>query len=203
MQGVLNESAFSSEKAFSHWKFMARGGSAHGVKGGIHDPNEVKIRRGSTLFRIGHSLNANGRVSDAINLSSPWWMTDEDFLDLCHSVQTIGSMDLQTLGRYKLSVKEAYGQFDTVFQVETLGALGAFCGYGNPVFEKVGAQKNAPVRALAWPGHPIRQYFIPGLRNWDGQRTDLSDRAFVPRPPVRAYKWLANHDRILNGRRPR
>ncbi|HEV2675475.1 MAG TPA: hypothetical protein VGV37_13105 [Aliidongia sp.] len=193
----MNEAEFADPRRYDRWRAKAMGWDEVGrsAEGGMHDMREIKIRRGSVLFRIGHSRSDRGAVPDAINLSSPWWMSDESFLDLCSSVRIIGG-ELQSLGRYKLSVAERYGVFDTVFQVVTSGALGAFRGAGVPVFE--GGSNGQPLRPLAWPGREIPQYFIPGLRDLDSNKpTGLADKTFVPRPAMPVSTWMQHLDRLI------
>ncbi|GGF36143.1 hypothetical protein GCM10011611_48210 [Aliidongia dinghuensis] len=193
MLGVLNEAEFADPKRLERWRAKAMGWdeAQRRAEGGIHDLREMKIRRGSVLFRIGHSTSARGAVPDEINLSSPWWMSDEAFLDICASARITG-IELQSLGRYKLSVAERYGVFDLVFQVITCGPLGTFRGIGVPVFD--GPEGDRP---LAWPGREVPQYFIPGLRDLDSNRpTGLAREAFVQRPNVPVGRWMQHLDAL-------
>lgn len=196
MLGVLNEAEFANPDRYERWRSKAMGWDEmrRRAEGGIYDMREMKIRRGSVLFRIGHSKSDRGAVPNEINLSSPWWMSDEAFLDICASVRITG-IELQSLGRYKLSVADRYGVFDTVFQVVTCGPLGAFRGVGVPVFE--GGEDGGTLRPLAWPGHEVPQYFIPGLRDLDSNKpTGLAAEAFVRRPEMPVSIWMHHLDRL-------
>ncbi len=200
MKDILNEKEFSDPARRASWMNIAMGWKTPNARhvGGMRDPREVKLRRGSDLFRIGHSTYENRPVSDEFNLSRSWWMENETFCDIGTSANIIG-LDKQVMARLKLSVGLDFGVFDTIFWVKLVAPLGAFMGYGNPVYEAPSSDQPDPPPAWAWPGREVRQCFIPGLSDLSGKPTGLAAQAFtvIARRPVSA--WAQFDTGVLRG----
>jgi hypothetical protein len=201
MEGVLNQSDFISPRR-ELWLNQAMGWEKENGphSGGLRDPREVKVRRGSGLFRIGHSKDVRTGLprADASNLANPWWMDGETFGDIAISADTIGT-DRQYMARLKLSVSEHNGLFDLIYWVRVRESLGSFMGFGHPVYDEADTQFPNPPPAWGWPGREVRQCFIPGLRDLNKQPTGLADQAFevITGRPIPVHAWSTIDNGVL------
>lgn len=209
MADCLNEEEFSDPGRYARNLAFAQGWSPSEGKarGGIASPQPVKLRRGQVrcLMRVGHSHYKGNRVPDWVNLSSPWWMADQTFLDIGQRAAESGAR-MQQMVRMKLAITPDFGVCDTVFWVELKPgiALRAFVGRGFPVMESADpAERGRQDRPLAWLGdHEVPQYFIPGLRSYGpgGMKpAAIINDAFDVLPPQPVHRW---HRVVRGGFRP-
>ena len=171
--------------------------STRSARGGISFPQQVKIRPGEVLIRIGHSVDAAGNpVPDWVNLTSPWWMTSSTFLEIGGRSEDSGTGIAQMV-RMKLALTPDFGVADTLFWVIVRQTLRAWNGRGFPVMEDpdptVREKQGVP---LAWHGgYEISQNFIPGLRDfaaWKPSPVALASFDVLPKMPLTA--WGSLHD---------
>lgn len=164
------------------------------ARGGISFPQEVKIRPGEVLIRIGHSVNAKGApIPDWENLTSPWWMTSGTFLEIAARSQDSGT-DIHHLARMKLALTPDFGVADTLFWVVVRQTLRAWNGRGFPVMEDPDPKvRQASNRPLAWHGgYEIAQNFIPGLRDFAAWKpTPLAIDSFGVLPKMQLSSWAS------------
>jgi hypothetical protein len=171
--------------------------STRSARGGISFPQQVKIRPGEVLIRIGHSVDAAGNpVPDWVNLTSPWWMTSSTFLEIGGRSEDSGTA-IDHMVRIKLALTPDFGVADTLFWVIVRQTLRAWNGRGFPVMEDpdpaVREKQGVP---LAWHGgYEISQNFIPGLRDfaaWKPSPVALASFDVLPKMPLSA--WGSLHD---------
>ncbi len=168
--------------------------SARAARGGISFPQEVKIRPGQVLIRIGHSVDDKGDpVPDWVNLTSPWWMTSSTFHEIAGRSEDSGT-DIGQMVRMKLALTPDFGVADTLFWVIARDTLRAWNGRGFPVMEDpdpaVREKQGVP---MAWyGGYEISQNFIPGLRdfaNWKPSPVALACFDVLPKMPL--IEWTS------------
>lgn len=190
-----NDAEFTGE-ARQRNKDFALGWSGDTKRGGMSNPEEIKIAKGTVLIRIGHSVNAEGGpMPDWQNLTSPWWMTDSTFLDIAARGESAGTA-IHQMVRMKLALTPDFGICDTLFWVVTRQSLRAWNGRGNPVMEDPDpAVREAKGRPLAWYGaYELAQNYIPGLRTFGAGAAPtacaLASLAVLPKLPLSAYANL-------------
>ena len=171
--------------------------SARAARGGISFPQQVKIRPGEILIRIGHSVDDAGNpIPDWVNLTSPWWMTSSTFLEIGGRSDDSGT-GIEQMVRMKLALTPDFGVADTLFWVRVKQPLRAWNGRGFPVMEDpdpaVREKQGVP---LAWHGgYETSQNFIPGLRDfaaWKPSPVALASFDVLPKMPLTA--WGSLHD---------
>ncbi|MGG5808491.1 hypothetical protein [Falsiroseomonas sp. CW058] len=164
-------------------------------RGGITWPEEVKIRKGTVLIRIGHSRDDRGNpIPDWVNLTSPWWMESGTFLEIAARGEDAGT-GIEQMVRMKLALTPDFGVADTLFWVITRDRLRAWNGRARPVMEdpdpKVREKQGRP---MAWlGGYEVAQNFIPGLRDfakWCPTQLALDAFGVLPKMPIGAYATI-------------
>lgn len=165
------------------------------ARGGISFPQEVKLRAGEVLIRVGHSVDEKGDpIPDWVNLTSPWWMTSGTFLEIAARSEDSGT-DIGYLVRMKLALTPDFGVADTIFWVRLRQTLRAWNGRGFPVMEdpdpQVRARQGVP---MAWHGgYEISQNFVPGLRDfaaWQPSAIALDSLEVLPKMPLFGFVGL-------------
>jgi len=194
MAGEANADEFNGQKRDKTYAY-AMGwngqGSASGksaFRGGMANPQEMKLHTGQVIYRLGHS-----NLWDRVNQSSPWWMLDQTFLELTITSEGVRS-GLVGLARMKLALTPDFGSCNRVFAAIVRRPLRVLVGKGFPVLEDPDPAVRAKLgRPVAWSGSAeIPQLFIPGLRDWSSNPTDLSavaKEALVFARPQHVREW--------------
>ncbi len=199
MANEANGEEFSGQKRGATYAY-AMGWNGKGAldgqsafRGGMANPQEMKLHPGQVIYRFGHS-----NLWDRVNQSSPWWMLDQTFLELT-TVSTGSRSGLVGLARMKLALTPDFGSCNRVFAAIVRRPLRVLVGKGVPVWEdpdpKVRAKQGRPV---AWAGSAeIPQLFIPGLRDWSSNPADLSPigrEALRFAKPQHVTEWVRFQD---------
>jgi hypothetical protein len=171
------------------WNGRSSASGESAFRGGMVAPQELKLKPGQVLYRLGHS-----NLWDRVNQSSPWWMFDQTFLELSITSETAGTALVQ-LARIKLALTPDFGACNRVFAAVVRRPLRALVGKGFPVWEDPDPDIRAKQgRPLAWPGSAeIPQLFIPGLRDRSVKPPDLSAvarEAMVFATPQHVSEWV-------------
>jgi len=155
MSNAANQRFFDDPAEYNRQSGFAGGYGTAGVRGGIWPMTQDKLRPGEVIFRIGHSTLPMTR-----NMSSPWWMRDESFYEICGASER-SQTPLPQLFRMKCAVAYDFGVADIVLEARVTRLLRVFAGHGRPVIDESEGHNGQ-----VWFGAlEIAQMFIPGLRD--------------------------------------
>lgn len=120
---------------------------------GIGIPDEIKLRPGQILFRLGHSTSSYDQ-----GVAGAWWMTDATFDYITRTAFAASDRRpdkaVRDMMRTKLALLPSFGPSDVVIRATVAGALRAWTGRGKLVSDAFRSVIGA---------FEVAQLCIPGL----------------------------------------